>query len=79
MLGLLTTAVFTLLTPLAANTHLYFLYAVRIIEVRPLTTITHCHLNSQGLGEGVTSPAMFAMLARWSAPQERSRLGNFNR
>ena len=26
-----------------------------------------------GLGEGVTAPAMFAMLARWSAPQERSR------
>ena len=32
--GLLITAVFTLLTPLAAKTDLYFLYAVRIIEVR---------------------------------------------
>ena len=31
--GLLITAVFTLLTPLAAKTDLYFLYAVRIIEV----------------------------------------------
>ena len=37
-LGVLVTAVFTLLTPLAANTHPYLLYAVRIIE---------------GLGEGV--------------------------
>ena len=57
-LGLLVTAIFTLLTPLAASIHLYCLYAVRIL----------C-----GLGEGVTAPAMFAMLARWSAPQERSR------
>ena len=56
--GVLVTAVFTLLTPVAAKTSLYFLYAVRIIE---------------GLGEGVTFPAMLAMLARWSAPQERSR------
>ena len=57
--GVLVTAVFTLLTPVAAKTrHVYLLYAVRIIE---------------GLGEGVTFPAMLAMLARWSAPQERSR------
>ena len=73
-LGLLITAVFTLLTPLAAKADLYFLYAVRIIEVRDRichTSISCC----QGLGEGVTSPAMFAMLARWSAPHERSRSG----
>ena len=31
----------------------------------------------QGLGEGVTSPAMFAMLARWGAPNERSRSVDF--
>ena len=36
--GVLVTAVFTLLTPLAANTNLYLLYAVRVIE---------------GLGEGL--------------------------
>ena len=35
--GVLVTALFTLLTPLAANTNIYFLYVVRIIE---------------GLGEG---------------------------
>ena len=58
IIGILVTAVFTLLTPLAAKHSLYLLYAVRIIE---------------GLGEGVTFPAMLAMLARWSAPQERSR------
>jgi len=56
--GILVTAVFTLLTPLAATTSIYLLYAVRIIE---------------GLGEGVTFPAMQAMLARWATPQERSR------
>ena len=57
--GVLVTAVFTLLTPLAATSNrLYLLYAVRVVE---------------GLGEGVTFPAMLAMLARWSAPTERSR------
>ena len=29
----------------------------------------------EGLGEGVTFPAMLAMLARWSSPAERSRWG----
>ena len=56
--GVLVTAVFTLITPIAAKSSLYFLYAVRVIE---------------GLGEGVTFPAMLAMIARWSTPQERSR------
>ena len=57
-LGVLVTAVFTLLTPLAAVTNIYLLYTVRIIE---------------GLGEGVTFPAIYAMIARWAAPKERSR------
>ena len=59
------TAVFTLLTPLAALHSLhhpdsppYLLFVVRVIE---------------GLGEGVTFPAMLAFLARWATPQERSR------
>ena len=43
-LGVLVTAVFTLLTPLAANTNLYLLYAVRIIE---------------GLGEGLSSLSLY--------------------
>jgi len=62
-IGVLITAVFTLLTPIAANTSIYFLYVVRIIE---------------GLGEGVTFPAMLAMIARWSSPQERSRFTAFS-
>ena len=57
------TAVFTIITPFAAKTSLYFLYAVRIIE---------------GLGEGVTFPAMLAMIARWSSPEERSRFTAFS-
>jgi len=67
--GILVTAVFTLLTPLAALQSLddpasppYLLYAVRIIE---------------GLGEGVTFPAMLAFLARWAPPEERSRFTSF--
>ena len=73
-LGVLVTAVFTLLTPLAANTNLYLLYTVRIIEglgeggdlPQPLT----CYDNVM---PGVTVPAIYAMIARWAAPQERSR------
>jgi len=57
--GVLITAVFTLLTPLAARTSLYCLVAVRVVE---------------GLGEGVTFPAMHAMLAVWVPAGERSRL-----
>jgi len=56
--GVLITAIFTILTPLAANTSIYTLVLVRVME---------------GLGEGVTFPAMHAMLAVWVPPHERSR------
>jgi len=55
--GVLVTAVFTILTPLAANMGIYALVLVRVME---------------GLGEGVTFPAMHAMMAVWVPPQERS-------
>ena len=55
--GVLITAIFTILTPLAANTSIYTLVLVRVME---------------GLGEGVTFPAMHAMLAVWVPPHERS-------
>jgi MFS family permease len=48
-LGVLVTALFTLLTPWAAKTSVYLLVAVRVME---------------GLGEGVTFPAMHAMLGK---------------
>ncbi|XP_077343508.1 sialin [Lithobates pipiens] len=57
--GILGTAVFTLLTPVAANLGAGYLIAVRALE---------------GLGEGVTFPAMHAMWASWAPPLERSRL-----
>lgn len=60
--GILVTAVFTLLTPVAASTSIWLLYAVRVIE---------------GLGEGVTFPAMMAMISRWAPPGERSRMTAF--
>ena len=56
-IAILVTAVFTLLTPLAAKHSLYLLYAVRIIE---------------GLGEGVTFPAMLAEMV--SAAREEQVL-----
>lgn len=59
-IGVLVTAIFTLLTPLAAYWSLPALVIVRILE---------------GMGEGVTFPAMHAMLARWIPPLERSKFG----
>ncbi|XP_061597282.1 sialin isoform X2 [Cololabis saira] len=58
-LGVLGTAVLTLLTPLAASLGPYWLFGLRALE---------------GFGEGVTFPAMMAMWARWAPPLERSRL-----
>ncbi|XP_078504186.1 sialin isoform X1 [Lissotriton helveticus] len=57
--GILGTAAFTLLTPLAAELGVGYLIAVRALE---------------GLGEGVTFPAMHAMWSSWAPPLERSRL-----
>lgn len=56
--GVLITALFTLLTPLAAYWDLPLLVLVRILE---------------GMGEGVTYPAMHAMLAHWIPPLERNK------
>ncbi|XP_078595342.1 sialin-like [Branchiostoma floridae x Branchiostoma japonicum] len=58
-LGILFTAVFTLLTPLAARTATWLLIAVRVAE---------------GLAEGVLFPAMHAMWRSWAPPIERSKL-----
>nr|XP_054756776.1 sialin-like [Lytechinus pictus] len=60
--GVLCTAVFTLLTPVAARAGLAWLIVVRVIA---------------GIGEGVTFPAMNAMWAHWAPPVERSRLLTF--
>ncbi|XP_068183215.1 sialin-like [Antennarius striatus] len=58
-LGVLVTVIFTLLTPVAADLGAGFLIAVRVVE---------------GIGEGVTYPAMYTMWASWAPPLERSRL-----
>ncbi|KAH8381373.1 hypothetical protein KR093_003900 [Drosophila rubida] len=60
-LGIGTTAILTLLTPLAANHSLEMFLAVRIIE---------------GFFEGVTFPGIHAVWARWSPPLERSRMAS---
>ncbi|XP_059745726.1 sialin isoform X2 [Bos taurus] len=57
--GVLGTAVFTLFTPLAADFGFGALVALRALE---------------GLGEGVTFPAMHAMWSSWAPPLERSKL-----
>ncbi|XP_062286788.1 sialin isoform X2 [Scomber scombrus] len=58
-LGILGTVIFTLLTPIAADLGASYLIAVRVLE---------------GIGEGVTFPAMYTMWAAWAPPMERSRL-----
>lgn len=69
-MGVFITAVFTLLTPIAARVNYWLLLVVRILE---------------GVGEGVTFPAMHAMLAKWIPPLERSKFaayvyaGQFNK
>ncbi|XP_035461231.2 sialin [Scophthalmus maximus] len=57
--GILGTVIFTLLTPVAADLGASYLIAVRVLE---------------GVGEGVTFPAMYTMWAAWAPPLERSRL-----
>nr|CAB3266122.1 sialin [Phallusia mammillata] len=57
--GVMCTAVLTLLTPIAARYSFHLLIAVRIIE---------------GIGEGVTFPAMHSMWGQWAPPLERSML-----
>ncbi|CAB3999987.1 sialin-like [Paramuricea clavata] len=57
--GIFWTTALTLLTPLAARFSLYALVALRILE---------------GLGEGVTFPAMHAMWSYWAPPLERTKL-----
>uniref|UniRef100_A0A8C2L7N0 Sialin n=1 Tax=Cyprinus carpio TaxID=7962 RepID=A0A8C2L7N0_CYPCA len=58
-IGILCTVIFTLLTPVAADLGAGYLIAVRVLE---------------GIGEGVSFPAMHAMWASWAPPLERSRL-----
>uniref|UniRef100_H2ZGX8 Sialin n=1 Tax=Ciona savignyi TaxID=51511 RepID=H2ZGX8_CIOSA len=57
--GVLCTSVLTLLTPVAARTSFALLIVVRVLE---------------GIGEGVTFPAMHAMWGSWAPPVDRSRL-----
>ncbi|XP_011160846.1 putative inorganic phosphate cotransporter [Solenopsis invicta] len=61
-LGILSTAVFTLLTPLVVD----WGQATGLIVLRIL----------MGLGEGTTFPALNAMLAQWTPPEERSVIGS---
>ncbi|RUS79713.1 hypothetical protein EGW08_012521 [Elysia chlorotica] len=58
-LGVLCTSVLTLLTPLAARSSIYLFIALRVVE---------------GIGEGVTFPAMHSMFGVWAPVFERSKL-----
>lgn len=61
-LGILSTAVLTLLTPVAVE----YGEATALIILRVL----------MGLGEGTTYPALNAMLSQWTPPEERSKIGS---
>lgn len=60
-LGILSTAILTCLTPIAARAGAHWLIAVRFVE---------------GLGEGTTFPALNVLLAQWVPPMERGKLGS---
>ncbi|XP_055912170.1 sialin isoform X1 [Eupeodes corollae] len=60
-IGIGSTAILTLLTPLAASHSLGMFLAVRIVE---------------GIFEGVTFPCIHAVWSRWSPPLERSRMAS---
>ncbi|XP_064383500.1 sialin-like [Halichondria panicea] len=62
-IGIVMTALLTLLTPLAAQTSVYLLIALRVLE---------------GFFEGVTFPAMHSIWAKWAPPAERSRLSTIS-
>ncbi|GIY72130.1 hypothetical protein CEXT_461851, partial [Caerostris extrusa] len=58
-IGILITSIFSLLTPVCARWSVWALIVARAIE---------------GLGEGVTYPAMHALIGRWAPRQERCLL-----
>lgn len=58
-IGILATALLTLITPVIANASFSLLVIIRILE---------------GIFEGVTFPAMHALWSRWAPPLERSKL-----
>ncbi|XP_050311164.1 putative inorganic phosphate cotransporter isoform X3 [Anthonomus grandis grandis] len=63
-LGILSTAIFTLITPwiiIGTNGNWKVLVALRVVE---------------GLGEGTTYPALTALLAKWVPLKERGRIGS---
>ncbi|XP_064597743.1 sialin-like [Liolophura sinensis] len=57
--GILTTSVLTIFTPLAARTSPYLLIGIRVLE---------------GIAEGVTYPAMYSMWSKWAPKLEMSFL-----
>lgn len=61
-LGILSTAIFTLLTPIAVDAG----GSTALIILRIL----------MGLGEGFTFPALNTMLSQWTPPEERSKIGS---
>lgn len=61
-LGILSTAIFTLLTPAAVQAG----GSTALIILRFL----------MGLGEGTTYPALNALLSQWAPPSERSKIGS---
>ncbi|KAG7159931.1 inorganic phosphate cotransporter-like 6 [Homarus americanus] len=60
-IGVLVTSIMTIFTPVVARASTPLFIALRVIE---------------GLGEGVTFPAMNSMMAKWVPPLERSKMSS---
>ncbi|ENN75168.1 hypothetical protein YQE_08281, partial [Dendroctonus ponderosae] len=61
-LGVIVTAVLTIITPWLTEVNVYLLIAVRVIE---------------GVFEGVTYPCIHTVWSKWAPPLERARLATF--
>lgn len=78
----LATAIGSLCIPAAASTHWVLLVFVRSIQGEPLKQFKinkhrlyekHAIFNFSGFASGLTWPAMYAIVAHWIPPNERSR------
>lgn len=70
------TAVLTLITPAAANSSLYALIAVRVIEglFEVINLNCKCNIFNFLSFKGVTYSSLYEMWSKWAPPYERSRM-----
>lgn len=83
-LGILSTAVFTILTPFSVEYGSFFLKMIFFFQIHRTKKCFPGGYKAlivlrilMGLGEGTTFPALSVLLASWVPETERSKLGSF--